>query len=275
MSWHFWHLAFDLLTETSQGHLPDLGFRDYLGLSLDLAAIWENVPQPTLLIYGGRDTLVEPQTAIANIKAVLSASQHIDYQIVLFPTGNHGILDTGTGGSLEFNDHTVDGYISLMTNWLSDHVSGQATPQQIAPVTTSSPDFASGGRYSTTAFYQTAAVQIGILLVMSFVFFWGLLAGFSRLVRIASGMGLLTVGIFLWLIFTVIFSPLAVNPVPTWMPLFQLFCVTTVVVLLVALIREIRVYQQRRFNVTLQHVLMTMLFFVYVGWLWYWQLLGV
>lgn len=275
MGWHFWHLAFDLLTETAQGRFPDLGFQDHLGLSLDLAAIWHKVPQPTLLIYGGRDKLVESQTAIANIQAAFSASQHTDYQIVLFPTGNHGILDSGTGGSLEFNDHIADGYILLMATWLADHVTGQATPQQLAPSTTSSPDFGPGGRYTTTAFYQTAAFQIGLLLGMSLVWVWGLVAGFSPLARLTSAMGLLTFGIFLWLIVTVVFSPLAASPVPKWMPLFQLFCVATAAVMAAALIQGVSVYKQGRFNITLQHTLMTIAFFIYVGWLWYWQLLGV
>jgi len=276
MSLIFWRVAYDLQTATAKGQFPDIGFRDTLGFEINLAALWAEVRQPSLIIYGGRDSYVPVMDSAARVMTVLEQSAHPDYQLHLYPEANHGMLISPSGSSLVFSDTVAEGYVDQMVEWVIAHNTNEGLGE-IQPnfEAAESGDFAVGGRYAIPTMIQGATFQISLLICLIVVFTIGLFGVRSVwLMGVCSAFALMSMGGVLYLISSTIYpqnaltDPIArfvyaVSPLMAW-----LMCIAFVALL----IKSPSVYRQRRRGLSL-HLSVTLLAGVgYLWWAWYWGL---
>lgn len=279
MSLTFWRVAYDLQTATAKGQFPDIGFRDTLGFEIDLAALWAELRQPSLIIYGGRDSYVPVMDSAARLMTVLEQTAHPDYQLHLYPEANHGMLVSPTGSSLVFSDTVSDGYVDQMVEWvIAQDTSDGLEATQVDFEAAESGDFSAGERYAVPTITQGAAVQIGLLIGLIIVFIIGVFGVRSSwLVGVSSALALTSIGGVLYVISMTIYpqqaltDPIAsflytVSPILAWL---------TCIAFVLLLIRSPFIYRQRRWGLRL-HLSATLLAGLGYGWwAWYWGLLSL
>lgn len=273
----FWRAAYDLQTATADGQFPDVGFRDALGFEIDLAALWAEVAQPSLIIYGGRDSYVPVMDSAHRIDSVLAENRHRSAQMLFYPEANHGMLVSPTGSSLVFSDTLPNGYVDQMVDWVTAQNAGAPTESNRFEAAESG-EFSEGGRYAIPTLVQGASFQMSLLIGLVVVFGAGLLRLRSAwLLGLVSTMGLLNIAGFMYLLVMVIYpqnqlnAPLdsfihAINPLTAWL---------TCAVLVVLLVRSPNLYRRQRWGLSIQLSVTLLAGLGYVWWAWYWGMLGL
>ncbi len=273
----FWRVAYDLQTATAKGQFPDVGFRDTLGFEIDLAALWAEVDQPSLIIYGGRDSYVPVMDSAHRIASVLAENRHRSAQMLFYPEANHGMLVSPTGSSLVFSDTMAEGYVDQMVDWVTAQDAGAAS-QSTRFETAESGDFSEGGRYAIPTLIQGASFQITVLIGLVVVFGAGLLRVRSAWpLSLASAIALTSIAGFIYLLVTVIYpqnrldAPLAsfvhnISPVSAWL---------TCAVLVLVIVRSPGLYRRQRWGLSAQLSVTLLAGLGYVWWAWYWGMLSL
>ncbi|MCA9917050.1 MAG: dienelactone hydrolase family protein [Anaerolineales bacterium] len=154
--------------------------RDYYGQDFDPLTAWTNISQPTLVVNGQFDTLVDPVDAVARIEQTLAANGNPDYTLVVYPHADHGLLQTETGLRVETRGQRdrvfALGVMALQTEWVLARFDGQQimthaahTVESPVPVQISA-HFEANGRYELLPWYGKPAWQLFVLLLFVLVF---------------------------------------------------------------------------------------------------------
>ena len=154
--------------------------RDYYGQDFDPLTAWENVTQPTLVVNGQFDTLVDPVDAIARIEQTLTANGNPDYTLIVYPNADHALLQTQTGLRAETRGQRdrvfAPGVIALQTEWILARFDGEQTTTHISRLVESpvpvqvSAHFEEDGRYELLPWYGRPVWQLSVLLLFILVF---------------------------------------------------------------------------------------------------------
>ena len=151
---------------------------------LDQAAVWRQVRQPILAIYGARDRQVPLAENIARLSNVVEQSGQRDFTLIIYPGASHSVGKTQTGELGEEWTGYVPEYLEGMTDWVLERASGvkrrRALPQEV-PV--SDPEPFTAARYDGLRWYGNAPVQVLQLLVFAVVFLGGVSVGTIAMVR--------------------------------------------------------------------------------------------
>lgn len=152
---------------------------------LDQAAVWRQVRQPILAIYGEKDRHVPVAENIARLSAAVERSGNRDFTLIVYPDARHSIGKTLTGEQNEPWGGYVPEYLDDMTDWVLQQVSGVKRPEgwpQRGRVAESDQPFPAE-RYDRLRWYGNAPVQAIQFIVFAVVFLVGAAAGLVRLVR--------------------------------------------------------------------------------------------
>jgi uncharacterized protein len=146
---------------------------------LDQAAVWRQVRQPILAIYGERDRQVPPAENSAALTAAVQQSGNRDFTLIIYPGASHAIGKTRTGELGEEWAGYVPEYLEDMTNWVHEQSSAVKRPQgwsQRGRAAESDQPF-SARRYDRLRWYGNAPVQLIQFFVFAAVFLAGAVAG--------------------------------------------------------------------------------------------------
>jgi pimeloyl-ACP methyl ester carboxylesterase len=152
---------------------------------LDQAAVWRQVRQPILAIYGEKDRHVPLAENIAGLSAAVEQSGNRDFTLIIYPNASHSIGKTLTGELGEQWTGYVPEYLDDMTDWVLQQVSGVKRPEgwpQRGRVAESDRHFPAE-QYDRLRWYGNAPVQAIQFIVFAVVFLVGAVAGAVRLVR--------------------------------------------------------------------------------------------
>ena len=154
--------------------------RDYYGQDFDPLTAWAKVAQPTLVVNGQFDTLVDPVDAVARIEQTLKQNDHTDYTLVVVPHADHSLWQSKTGLIAETRGRRdrifAPGVLALQTEWVLARFDGQQimahTAQTVeSPVPVQISDhFEENGRYELLPWYGRPAWQLFVLLLFVAVF---------------------------------------------------------------------------------------------------------
>src|SRR5262249_44154936 len=97
---------------------------------LDQAAVWRQVRQPILAIYGERDRQVPAAESSAALAAAVAQSGNRDFTLIIYPGASHAIGQTRTGKLGEEWTGYVPEYLEDMTDWVLQQASGVQRPQR-------------------------------------------------------------------------------------------------------------------------------------------------
>jgi len=178
----------DLSNRIRSGRLPaPVAWQDSNRFEFDLdhAAVWRQVRQPVLAIYGERDRQVPVAESSAALAAALAHSGNGDFTLIIYPSASHAIGETRTGELGEEWTGYVREYLEDMTDWVLQKASAVRRPQgwpQRGQVPESDQPF-SAEQYDRLRFYGNAPVQAIQFIVFAAVFLAGALAGTIRLIR--------------------------------------------------------------------------------------------
>jgi uncharacterized protein len=152
---------------------------------LDQTAVWRQVRQPVLAIYGERDRQVPVVESSAALAAAVAQSGNRDFTLIIYPGASHAIGKTRTGELGEDWTGYVPEYLEDMTDWVLQQAGGVKRPEgrsQRGRVAESDQPFPAG-HDDRLRRYGSAPVQAIQFLVFALVFLVGALAGTVRLVR--------------------------------------------------------------------------------------------
>ena len=131
--------------------------RDYYGQDFDPLTAWATISQPTLVVNGQFDTLVDPIDAVARIEQTLQQNGNSDYTLVVCPNADHALWQTETGLRAETRGARdrvfAPGVMALQTEWVLARFDGQnstiqPTQRVDSPVSVQiSQHFEENGRY--------------------------------------------------------------------------------------------------------------------------------
>jgi pimeloyl-ACP methyl ester carboxylesterase len=178
----------DLSNRIRSGSLPaPAAWRDASRFEFDLdqAAVWRQVRQPVLAIYGELDQQVPVAESRAALAAALAQSGNRDFTLIIYPGASHAIGKTRTGELGEEWTGYVPDYLEDMTDWVLQQAGGSKTPQarwQRGRDAESSQPF-TAGHHDRLRWYGNAPVQVIQFLVFAAVFLCGAVVGTVRLVR--------------------------------------------------------------------------------------------
>ena len=178
----------DLGNRVRSGSLPaPRALRDSCRFEFDLdqAAVWRQVRQPILAIYGEKDRHVPLAENIAGLSAAVEQSGNRDFTLIIYPDARHSIGKTLTGEQNEPWAGYVPEYLDDMTDWVLQQASGVKRPEgwpQRGRVAESDQPFPAE-RYDRLRWYGNAPVQAIQFIVFAVVFLAGAVAGTVRLVR--------------------------------------------------------------------------------------------
>jgi pimeloyl-ACP methyl ester carboxylesterase len=81
---------------------------------------------PTLALFGGRDLNVLPEKNRAKWESALREAGNHDYTLLVFPNGNHALMEATTGSLKEFPSlkQFVPEYSTTLLTWMSRHLTG-------------------------------------------------------------------------------------------------------------------------------------------------------
>ena len=111
----------DLGNRIRSGSLPaPTAVRDSCRFEFDLdqAAVWRQVRQPVLAIYGERDQHVPVAESSAALAAAVAQSGNRDFTLIIYPGASHSIGKTRTGELGEKWTGYVPEYLEDMTDWV-------------------------------------------------------------------------------------------------------------------------------------------------------------
>jgi uncharacterized protein len=178
----------DLHNRIRSGRLPaPTAWRDACRFEFDLdqAAVWRQVRQPVLAIYGERDRQVPVAESSAALAAAVAQSGNRDFTLIIYPDASHAIGQTRTGELGEEWIGYVPEYLEDMTDWVLQQAggvkrSGGASQRgRVAESDQTSP----AGHYDRLRWYGNAPVQAVQFVVLAVVFLVGAVAGTVHLVR--------------------------------------------------------------------------------------------
>jgi dienelactone hydrolase len=178
----------DVSNRVRAGSLPaPRALRDSCRFEFDLdqAAVWQQVRQPILAIYGEKDRQVPPAENIARLSTAVEQSGNRDFTLIIYPDASHAIGRTRTGELGEEWTGYVPEYLDDMTDWVLQQVSGVKRPEgwpQRGRVAESDQPFPAE-QYDRLRWYGNAPVQAIQFIVFAVVFLVGAVAGTVRLVR--------------------------------------------------------------------------------------------
>lgn len=87
----------------------------------DAQTVLENVKCPALLIFGGLDRQVRPDTNREAMVAALERGGNSNYVVKTFPTANHLFQNAKTGSASEYTTlepEFVPGFLELLSDWM-------------------------------------------------------------------------------------------------------------------------------------------------------------
>ncbi len=152
---------------------------------LDQAAVWRQVRQPILAIYGEKDRHVPLAENIAGLSAAVEQSGNRDFTLIIYPDARHSIGKTLTGEQNEPWAGYVPEYLDDMTDWVLQQAGGVKRPGgwpqrgRIADLDQPFP----AEQYDRLRWYDNAPVQAIQFIVFTVVFLVYAVAGTVRLVR--------------------------------------------------------------------------------------------
>jgi hypothetical protein len=152
---------------------------------LDQAAVWRQVRQPILAIYGAKDRHVPLAENIARLSSAVERSGNRNFTLVVYPDASHSVGKTRTGELGEEWTGYVPEYLEDMTDWVLERTGGVKRPEgwpQPGRVTESDQPIPAE-RYERLRWYGNAPVQAIQFIVFTVVFLVGAAAGFVRLIR--------------------------------------------------------------------------------------------
>jgi len=183
---------FDLSNRIRSGSLPaPAALRDAnrFEIDLDQAAVWRQVRQPVLAIYGERDQQVPVAANSAALAAAVEQSGNRDFTLIIYPGASHAVGKTRTGELGEEWTGYVPEYLQDMTDWVREKASGVKRPEgwsQRGRVPESNQPF-TAEQYDRLRWYGNAPVQAIQFVVFAVVFLVGAVAGTVGLVRGRQG----------------------------------------------------------------------------------------
>lgn len=178
----------DLSNRVRAGSLPaPQALRDSCRFEFDLdqAAVWQQVRQPVLAIYGEKDRHVPAAENIARLSAAVERAGNRDFTLIIYPDARHSIGKTRTGEQNEPWAGYVPEYLDDMTDWVLQQAGGVRRPEgwpQRGRVPESDHPFPAE-HYDRLRWYGNAPVQAFQFVVFAVVFLVGAAAGTVRLVR--------------------------------------------------------------------------------------------
>jgi hypothetical protein len=180
-------LQVDFVSRVRAGTLPapqSLRESCRFEFDLDQAAVWGQVRQPILAIYGARDQHVPVAEHSAMLARAVAQSGHRDFTLVIYPDASHSIGKTQTGKLGEKWTGYVPEYLEDMTDWIGHVARGDkwpARPQQVQVAEADQPFAAE--RYERLKWYGNAPVQIIQFLVLAMTFLMVAIGGTIAMVR--------------------------------------------------------------------------------------------
>jgi pimeloyl-ACP methyl ester carboxylesterase len=152
---------------------------------LDQAAVWRQVRQPVLAIYGERDQHVPVAESSTAMRAAVAQAGNRDFTLIVYPEASHSIGKTRTGELGEKWTGYVPEYLEDMTDWVLQQSSGIERPQgwpQRGRVQESNQPF-NARHYDRLRWYGNAPVQAIQLFVFATAFLVGAVAGTVGTIR--------------------------------------------------------------------------------------------
>jgi pimeloyl-ACP methyl ester carboxylesterase len=178
----------DLINRIRSGSVPaPTSWQDACRFEFDLdqAAVWRQVRQPVLAIYGERDRQVPAAESSASLAAAVAQSGNWDFTLIIYPGASHAIGRTRTGELGEGWTGYVPEYLEDMTDWVRQHASGVKRPEgwlQRGRIVESDQPF-TAEYYDRLRWYGNVLVQAPQFLVFAAVFLVGAVGGTVRLIR--------------------------------------------------------------------------------------------
>jgi pimeloyl-ACP methyl ester carboxylesterase len=178
----------DLSNRIRSGSLPaPRALKDSCRFEFDLdqAAVWRQVRQPILAIYGERDRQVPVAENSGGLAAAAEQSGNRDFTLIIYPDASHAVGKTRTGELGEDWTGYVPKYLEDMTDWVLQQASGGKRPEgwpQRGRVVKSDQPF-TAERYDRLRWYGNAPVQAVQFIVFAVVFLVGAVAGIVGMVR--------------------------------------------------------------------------------------------
>lgn len=89
-------------------------------LDYDPIPVLEKTKCPALIIYGGLDATVPRKDNQDRMEAALKRAGNSNYKVLVFPHGNHALLESQTGSNSEFPflSRFVPDFFDSMSNWI-------------------------------------------------------------------------------------------------------------------------------------------------------------
>lgn len=291
----------DLSNRVRSGSLPaPRGLQESCRFEYDLdqAAVWRQVRQPVLAIYGEKDRHVPTAETIAGLSAAVGQSGNRDFTLIIYPDASHSIGKTRTGELGDPWTGYVPEYLEDMTDWVLQRAGGVERPggwPQRGRVGESDQPFPAE-RYDRLRWYGNAPVQAIQFVGFAVVFLAGAAAGTVRLVRgrrrdpapaaarwgdwltpVATGVSVLNLALLTGLIVLMLGLADQLKPgypgVLNWLPLAGSLSVGLTLTLLALLCTRGRAPAGSRRN-RIGRVLFAICAVAFVPFLHYWNLLG-
>jgi pimeloyl-ACP methyl ester carboxylesterase len=171
----------DFSNRIRSGALPALSaWREGCRFEFDLdhAAIWRQVRQPILAIYGQRDQQVPVAESSANLSAAVRQSGNRNFTLMIYPNASHAIGQTRTGELGEEWVGYVPAYLEDMTDWVLRYTAGKETNRPLRQDHATEVDrpFATGN-YDRIRWFGNSIVQGLLFLVFGTVFVGQIVVG--------------------------------------------------------------------------------------------------
>jgi pimeloyl-ACP methyl ester carboxylesterase len=276
----WWTMAFDMVIQISAGAFPEVGVRDYLDMNTDWSATWGKVSFPALLLFGKKDTLVEPGRAAA---AIATARQHNNLtplSMMTFANANHGMKLTHSGSFFEDNDHYVPDYVNRMTHWLDNHVNNtQENNINVVMEDRLQTRFTTGAEWGRPGFYAGIwgqAIWSLLLLLFIVVQIYFSIRYKSLLLFLASGTALGSIVCFNLLITTSLLPQLQIpdqtEPINFLIAMRIIATASIVLILSVISIEMFKAYSIQR-KVRLYCWFVSIFLCLFSTWLVYWRII--
>ena len=95
-------------------------------MDYDPVPVLHKITLPILVIYGGLDQNVRADINQPIMEKALQESGSKDHKVLVYPKGNHIMMEASTGSNLEFPflKRFVPGYYETVADWILKHVSG-------------------------------------------------------------------------------------------------------------------------------------------------------
>jgi hypothetical protein len=178
----------DLNNRIRSGRLPvPSAWRDACRFEFDLdqAAIWQQVRQPLLAIYGQRDQQVPVAQSSARLAAAVAQAGNRDFTLIIYPDASHAVGKTRTGELREEWTGYVPEYLEDMSDWVLQQASRVQRPEgwpQRGRLPESGQPFPAE-HYDGLRWYGNVLVQAVQFIGFAVVFLGGAVAGLLGMVR--------------------------------------------------------------------------------------------